>query len=204
MTEQPVRSRREIWDERHADRDPIESHEPDPILVEVTAGLRPGRALDLATGDGRNAVWLARQGWSVTAVDFSQVALDRARRSGVAAGLDPDWVLADLLDWRPPRRTYDLVAVVFLHLPAAERRSVYAGAAEAVAPGGHLVIIGHDRSNLTEGSGGPQDPAVLFTADEIAAEIDGLRIERAERVAHEPAGGSRTLDAVVVAVRPGD
>lgn len=201
MTEESTRSRREMWDERHAARDPIESHEPDATLVDAVARLAPGRALDLATGDGRNALWLAARGWRVTAVDFSQVALDRAHRSADAAGVDVDWVLADLLEWRPPVRAFDLVAVVFLHLPLDDRRRAYAAAAEAVAPGGRLLVIGHDRSNLTAGVGGPQDPAVLFTADEIAEDLPGLRVERAERVVRL-SGGSGAIDAVLVAVRP--
>ncbi len=166
--------------------------------------LEPGRALDFATGDGRNALWLARNGWRVTAIDFSQVALDRAHRSADAAGVNVDGVLADLLEWRPPVRAFDLVAIVFLHLPADERRRAYAAACGAVAPGGRLMVIGHDRSNLAEGSGGPQDPAVLFTADEIAHDLPGLTVERAERVVHEPPDEARTIDAVLVAIRPPD
>jgi SAM-dependent methyltransferase len=195
-------SRRELWDERHAARDPIESHAPDPTLVEVIARLAPGRALDLATGDGRNAIRLAQDGWSVTAVDFSTVALERAGRSAAAAGVEVTWVPADLLAWRPPRRSFDLVAIVYLHLPVHERRGIYAAAADAVAPGGRLLVIGHDRSNLLEGSGGPQDPDVLFTADEVAADLAGFEVERAERVIHDAADGRRTIDCVVVARRP--
>ena len=198
------RSRRELWDERHAARDPIESHAPDPTLVEAIASLVPGRALDLATGDGRNAIRLARDGWDVTAVDFSAVALERARRSATAAGVAVDWVCVDLLGWQPAGHAFELVTLVYLHLPADERRGIYAAAANAVAPGGRLLVVGHDRANLAEGSGGPQDPSVLFTADEIAADLAGFEIERAERVAHEEADGRRTIDAVLVARRPAD
>lgn len=201
MSEAP-RSRRELWDERHATSDPIESHEPDATLVEVARELVPGRALDLATGDGRNAIWLARQGWTVTAVDFSQVGLERARAAAERAGVTVAWVRADLIEWLPPRRAFDLVDVVYLHLPPAERATAYAGAAEAVAPGGTLLVVGHDTANLTEGSGGPQDPAVLFTADELAATLTDLRIERADRVVRPLPDGRRAVDAVVRAVRP--
>jgi SAM-dependent methyltransferase len=198
------RTRRELWDERHAARDPIESHEPDPTLVATIAGLVPGRALDLAAGDGRNAIRLARDGWSVTAVDFSSVAIERARRSATTAGVDVDWVQADLLEWRPPRRAFELVALVYLHLPEPERGAVYSAAADAVAPGGRFLVIGHDRANLLEGSGGPQDPAVLFTADEVATDLAGFEIERAERVVSEDPGGRRAIDAVVLARRPAE
>jgi SAM-dependent methyltransferase len=203
VSETPA-SRRERWDERHATHDPIESHEPDATLVEVARELAPGRALDLATGDGRNAIWLARQGWTVTAVDFSRVGLERARAAAERAGVTVTWVLADLLEWQPPRRAFDLVDLVYLHLPPAERAAAYARAAEAVAPGGTLLVVGHDLTNLTEGSGGPQDPAVLFTAAEIADTLTGLRIERSDRVVRPASDGRQAIDAVVRAVRAAD
>ena len=115
-------SRREHWDERHAAEAPIESREPDPTLIEEIEGLRPGRALDLGSGDGRNAVWLASHGWRVTAVDFSPVALERGRTLATARGVDVDWELADLLDWVPPTGAFDLVALFFIHLPPDERQ----------------------------------------------------------------------------------
>ena len=202
MSDDLVKSRRRMWDERHTAHDAIESHEPDPTLADVAGGLNPGRALDLASGDGRNAIWLAAHGWDVTAVDFSAVALERAGAAAAAAGVTIRWVNADLLEWRPGSRSFDLVAVMFLHLPANERTGIYAGAAEAVAPGGRLLVVGHDRSNLTHGVGGPQDPAVLFTAAEIAHDLADLDIERAETVARDLGDGRRALDAVVVGRRP--
>jgi len=201
VSDETEMTRREMWDERHAAHDPIESHEPDPSLAAIAGGLRPGRALDLAAGDGRNAIWLAAHGWDVTAVDFSAVALERARGAAEAAGVEVQWVNADLLEWRPEPRSFDLVAIMFLHLPAHERRAVYADAADAVAPGGRLLVVGHDLSNLTEGAGGPQDPAVLFTPDGIAGDVGDLAIERTEVVRRDVGEGRVALDAVVVAVR---
>ena len=201
MTEQP-RTRREHWDERHAARDPIESPEADPTLVAEVVDLVPGRALDLGSGDGRNAIWLAANGWRTTAVDFSSVAIERARARAEAAGVAADWLRADLLDWTPPPDAFDLVALMFMHLPPDERRRVYARAAAAVAPGGTLLVVGHDRSNLTSGAGGPQDPDVLFTPQDVAADLPpDFRIVRAE-VVRRPGGGERgPIDAVVRAER---
>ena len=189
------------WDERHAAHDPIESHEPDPTLVREVAGLAPGRALDLATGDGRNAIWLAARGWRVTAVDFSGVALDRARTSAQSLGVEVDWIRADLLDWTPPADTFDLVCLFFLHLPQDERRDVYARAADAVRPGGTLLVVGHDVTNLVDGVGGPQDPAVLFTPAQIVAELSGSSIVRSDVIRRPTTDGHGPLDAVVRAVR---
>lgn len=202
MTPEEPRTRRERWDERHATHDPIESAEPDPTLVETCAALPAGRALDLGTGDGRNAIWLARQGWQVTAVDFSRVGLERARTRAIAAGADVDWQLHDLLEWRPAPGAFDLVVLVFIHLPVDERRPVYEHAAAAVAPGGTLLVIGHDRTNITDGVGGPQDPAVLFTPGEVAADLPaGFRVDRAEVVRRGTGAYTVPIDAVVVARR---
>lgn len=190
-----------FWDERHASHDPIESSEPDPTLVAEVTGSSPGRALDIATGDGRNAIWLASRGWRVTAVDFSGVALDRARRSARLAGVDVDWHQADLLEWSPPARAFDLVCVLFLHLPSTARGKVYARAAEAVRPGGTLLVVGHDLSNLSEGAGGPRDPDVLLTPASVVADLRGFSIVRAEVVRRPGAPERGPLDAVVCAVR---
>jgi len=194
--------RRARWDERHAARDPIESHEPDPTLVEACAQLAPGRALDLGSGDGRNAIWLAGRGWRVTAVDFSSVALERARARAEAAGVAVDWRQEDLLAWQPEAEAFDLVTLVFIHLPGDERRAVYAGAAAAVAPGGTLLVVAHDRSNIEHGVGGPQDPDVLVTPAEIVADLPaGYEVERAETVRRGSDPGPVPIDAVVRARR---
>jgi len=193
--------RRAHWDERHAAREPIESFEPDPTLVNEIGSLRPGRALDLGAGDGRNAIWLASRGWHVTAVDFSQVALDRGRALATARGVRVEWQLADLLEWSPDAGLFDLATLFFIHLPPDERRGVYARAAAAVAPGGTLLIVGHDRTNLADGVGGPQDPDLLFTPGEVAADLAGFRVDRAD-VARRPAPDGRgPIDAIVRAVR---
>ena len=195
-------SRRQRWDERHSAHDPIEAVEADPTLVAACTGLKPGRALDLGAGDGRNAIWLAKQGWQVTAVDFSAVAIDRAGRQAAREGVSVDWQLHDLLEWSPKAGAFDLVVLAFIHLPPDERRTVYANAAAAVAPGGTLLAIAHDRSNLDEGVGGPQDPDVLFTAPEIAAELPAsFEIRQAARVRRGASGERAPIDAVLVAVR---
>jgi 2-polyprenyl-3-methyl-5-hydroxy-6-metoxy-1,4-benzoquinol methylase len=197
----PGPSRRERWDERHAGQEPIESSEPDPTLLAEVGALAPGHAIDLGAGDGRNAVWLARRGWAVTAVDFSQVALGRGRALAAAAGVLVEWELADLLEWSPGARQFDLVTLFFIHLPPDERREVYARAAAAVAPGGTLLIVGHDRTNIADGVGGPQDPDLLITPSEVAADLTGFRIDRAETVQRGDSAGRRPIDAIVRAVR---
>lgn len=183
--------------------DPIESADADPTLVEEVGAMTPGVALDVGAGDGRNAIWLAEHGWRVTAVDFSSVALDRGRSVAEAAGVGVEWRLADLLEWVPPADAFDLVAIFFIHLPSEERQLVYAKAAAAVARGGTLLVVAHDRANLTDGVGGPRDPDVLFTPDEIIRDLpSGFVVERAETVRRVTSTGPAPLDAVIRAVRP--
>ena len=196
--------RRLDWDERHKGGD-FEGDGPNPTLVAGTAGLEPGTALELASGSGTNAVWLAQQGWRTTAVDWSPVGLDNGRAKADEAGVHVDWQERDLFEWLPPARAFDLVVLVYLHLPVDERMPVYARAAAAVAPGGRLLIVGHDRLHGAEGHGGP-DPDRLFTADEIAAALGAsdptLIVERAEVVRRVPAPGQGPIDALLVLHRP--
>lgn len=170
------------WDARYAVSDLVWGGEPNRFVVEAFTGLQTGRVLDVATGEGRNAIWLAGLGWRVTAVDFSPVAIGRGRELAAARGVGVDWVVADVCDYQPEVGGFDAVLVAYLHLVAAERAAVLASAVRALAPGGRVVVVGHDLSNLREGVGGPQDPEVLYTPQAIVAELSGLSVVRAERV----------------------
>ncbi|WP_223256776.1 class I SAM-dependent methyltransferase [Micromonospora endophytica] len=173
--------------------------------MKETGGLTPGRALDLGAGEGRNAVWLAEQGWRVTAVDFSAVAVERGRKLARERGVEVDWQVADVTSYQPEVGGFDLVLLAYLHLPAPQRSTVLHRAGAAVCPGGSLVLVGHDLANLTNGIGGPQDPTVLQTPDMVVAELSGLHVSRAEtapRPVHTPTGTVNALDTVIVATRP--
>jgi SAM-dependent methyltransferase len=194
---------RERWNERYADPELLWGSTPNRFLVSETEGLPPARALDLACGEGRNAVWLAERGWRVTGVDFAEAALAKAAGLAAARNVELELIHADLLDWVPPAGAYDLVVVLYLQLPAAERRLVLGRAAGAVAPGGTFLLVAHDLRNLTEGHGGPSDPTVLTTADEVAAELPGLAVEQAGCVERPVEGAGRpALDTLVRARRP--
>ncbi|MEV6106618.1 class I SAM-dependent methyltransferase [Streptomyces sp. NPDC051940] len=200
------------WDERYATADLVWGGAPNRWVAQETGELPIGRALDLATGEGRNAIWLAGRGWRVTAVDFSAVALDRGSR--LAAGHSPeaagriDWVCSDVVSYEPEPAAYDLVVVCFLQLPAEQRARVLGGAAGALAPGGSLLVVGHDSTNLTEGTGGPQDPRVLFSPSDVlgdvaAAGLETVRADRMRRPVEQPDGGTRyAIDALVLLRRP--
>jgi len=195
---------RQRWDERYGGADFVVPTEPNQFVVAELAGLAPGRALDLAAGGGRNSVWLAGQGWSVTAVDFSRAGLDHARKLSAArgiAGAQVDWVLADLSDYQPAPGAFDLVLIAYLQVVGPLRVQVLAGAAAALAPGGTLLVVGHDLANLTEGTGGPQSPDVLYTPEAITAGLAGLSIVLATRVRRTVQRDGETATAVDTLVR---
>lgn len=195
----------EEWDRRYDTPTLIWSGGPNRTLEAEVAGLPPGRALDLACGEGRNALWLASRGWDVTAVDFSGRALAKARDRAAELALAVRLVEADLTEYVPEPGSSDLVIVLFLHLPAAERAVVLGRAAAAVAPGGTLLLVAHDLLNLTEGHGGPREPSILTTPEGVVAELPGLVVECAERVRRSvttDAGVATAIDTLVRARRP--
>ena len=192
--------KREAWDTKYAGSEFLWKEEPNRFLVAELEGLAPGRALDLACGEGRNAVWLAQQGWAVTGVDFSEVGLAKAAQLAESRGVEVEWVAADLLEYRPPAGL-DLAIAFYFQVPDDERRLVLGRAAEALAPGGTMLVVAHDLLNLAEGIGGPQEPEVLYTPEDVVGDLSGLEIERAERV-RRPVGEGDAIDALVRATKP--
>jgi SAM-dependent methyltransferase len=195
----------DAWDARYAGSDLVWSADANQFVVEVVEGWPPGRAVDLACGEGRNAIWLAQQGWDVTAIDFSSVAIERARRLADDAGVEVEWVCADATTYRYDPATVDLALVCYLQLPADQLGAALANAREAIAPGGAVVVIAHALENLEHGVGGPQDPSVLPTVEQVVGELDDLTLERAGNVTRSITTADGELDAidlVVVARRP--
>ena len=190
----------EAWNRKHAAGDHHFGGEPDRFLVAEVAELPAGRALDLACGSGRNAVWLAERGWQVTGVDFSETAIANARQLASERGAEVELVVADVLEWEPPAASFDLVTLVYPHLPSAQRARVLARAASVLAPGGRIVVVGHHTDNIEDGVGGPQDPDVLFSAEDVVAELPRLEVEKEERVLRETDEGT-AIDALVHVMR---
>ncbi|MBF6329001.1 class I SAM-dependent methyltransferase [Nocardia transvalensis] len=213
------------WDARYAQSELVWGAPPNATVVEHVYGLErrvplqpdaPGeeppalpRALDLACGEGRNALWLATHGWQVRAVDFSQVGIDKGRT--VASRLSRSvrariaWQCADVTDLDAAEITgpFELILMAYLHLPADQRRAVLSKAAHMLSPGGTLLVLGHDTTNITDGYGGPQDPSILFTPDDIVRDLapaDHIRVHLADRVLRTTEGRD-AIDALVIAHR---
>lgn len=178
------------WDERYREHELVWGIRPNRWVEQELGTEQPGTALDLACGEGRNALWLAGLGWDVTAVDFSPVAIEKARTLARSGRRPVVWVVADALTYAAPEPV-DLALLCYLQLPAAQRRTAVRTAASSLAPGGTLLVVAHDSANVTEGTGGPQDPAVLYTAEDVRADLAGtdLVVTRAEAV-HRPVEGA--------------
>ena len=192
------------WDARYRNSDLVWGAKPNRWVEQEVAALPPGRALDLACGEGRNSLWLAQRGWQVTGVDFSAEAIGKARalEQALPEHTTPiDWQCADATTIDLPAG-FDLALLVYLQVSADERRAALATAWHCLAPGGTLVVIAHDSDNLAHGVGGPQDPTVLYTAADITADLAVIdpraEVEIAERVERPVEGAERpALDALV-------
>ncbi|WP_017975166.1 class I SAM-dependent methyltransferase [Actinopolyspora halophila] len=170
---------RAYWEEQHSGHTAARTDDPNPHLVGELDRLAPGTALDAGCGHGAEARWLAARGWRVTAVDIATAALRRARDRAEPLGAEITdritWLQADLTDWIPTERGYDLVISHYVH-PAGSREVLFRRLAAAVAPGGTLLVVGHHPSD-SHSAARASGPQVHFTAEEIAADLDPQRWE---------------------------
>jgi SAM-dependent methyltransferase len=203
--DQPAPHGEQAWDERYRTKPEIWSGNPNAVLVAEVADLEPGTALDAGAGEGGDAVWLAARGWQVTAADISSVAIERAAKRASEQGLDITWLHADLSK-TPAPQTYELVAAHFLHVPKSDQQPLFRHLAAAVAPGGTLLVVGHDLSDMAK----LPRPDLLeygWTAQEVAAALDdGWTVEAAEsrpRQATGPDGTEVTINDAVLRARRG-
>lgn len=197
----------ESWNTRYEGHEFVWTAAPNQFLVAEVTSLAPGRALDLGCGEGRNAVWLAEQGWQVTAVDFSGVGIAKGREMASKRGVEVNWVVEDLNRYEPPAHAFDLVIDFYIHIPQDQQRALLARAVAAVAPGGTMLVVGHDLTNLEGGYGGPQDPTLLLTPDDVAkalAELKVVQAARVPRVVENADGQFEAIDTLVRAERPID
>jgi tRNA1(Val) A37 N6-methylase TrmN6 len=202
------------WDERYAQTQMVWSVEPNIFVVEEVTRLlqdvadpsHPGHALDLAGGEGRNALWLAETGFDTELVEFSPVALDKAASAATKRGVTLTLSLHDITT-SPTLKPADLVLLCYLQLPVEQLIDVYAYATTLLKPGGTLLVIAHEKDNLAHGYGGPQDenllPRVTDVVEAIKEQLMVTRAEQVTRIVHTDTGDKRAIDLVVTATRQG-
>ena len=145
------------------------------LLLKVLGELLPGRALDMGCGTGRNAVLMAQRGWRVTAVDFSQMALESGRRKATEANAAVEFVLSDAAGY-VPEGAFDLITSFYIQLPPEVRAALLATLCDALAPGGKLLFVSHDRSTPPPGWS-KTDKLTLTTVETVVSELHGVEIE---------------------------
>ncbi|MGF1595703.1 MAG: class I SAM-dependent methyltransferase [Acidimicrobiales bacterium] len=196
--------KRQAWNERYAERAYVWTEEANQFVAAHLGDLTPGRAIDLAAGEGRNAVWLTARGWKVTAVDFSSAGLAKAARLAEDHGVTIELIEADATTWQPSEPV-DLVLISYLQLPPEGRAAVLDHARTWLRPGGTLFLVGHDKTNVEGGHGGPSSPDVCYGLDETVSALEGLEIttaEVAERHVDTDDGDRVALDTLIIARRP--
>lgn len=209
---------RQAWDARYSEHAGGHHHggmwsgDANAVLVAETEDLDSGPASDPATafdagaGEGADALWLAGRGWKVTAADLSPVALERGRSAAQDKELDVEWRQTDLTR-DPAPGTYDLVTAMYLHIPSARRARLFAHLADAVTPGGTLLIVGHDPSDADSGVHRPDLADIGWTAEQAAASVpDGWTVETCEarpRAETAPDGTEATVYDAVMRARRG-
>lgn len=189
------------WNDRYASSVRLFNTEPDESLVELVRDLPSGRAVDLGAGEGRNSLWLAREKWQVTAVDLSEVALGRLAAAAAEENLAVNTVVGDIVEYLASGVYFDLVLLAYIQWTPEERTRLLTAATAAVAPGGHLLLVGHHLASL--GKGGPPQPERLYTEESLADAFPGLellKLDRIDRVAGDI--GVPLVDVVVWARRP--
>jgi len=211
-----VSETQDYWNQRYAEKDRIWSGRPNTALIDSVQELPPGSALDLGCGEGADSIWLAEQGWTVTGVDVSTTAIERAQAAAAGRSLHITWVTADLGSWEPDG-AFDLVSACFLHsrVPFA-RTEVLRRTAAHVAPGGHLLVVGHlepppwsrhAHDQEPDAEHGPEAPGFLTPEQQLAALTLGaawepLTVEVRERRATGPDGEEAVLrDSVLLVAR---
>ncbi len=190
------------WDERYSASELVWSADPNTFVRETFADTKPGRALDLGCGEGRNTLWFAKLGWKAEGVDFSAVAIEKARSLANQQGLDARFTVADITSYEPEKEAYESVVVCYIHLECTLMESIWQMAFRALAPNGKLLILGHDLDNLIHGTGGPQDSSVLFEPNDVLEAIPDAVVIRSEKVTRKVTdsfGQPKTaIDALVI------
>lgn len=179
----------EFWNERYREAEPVYGREPNEFLKTQIGRFVPGGVvLCLGEGEGRNAVWLASQGMRVSALDYAEVGLDRTRELAGKRGVEVSLIHADLATYEFEPSAYDGIISVFVHLPAASRRSVHRAALASLKPGGVFVAEYFSKDQLAFGTGGPRDAAVLYDPEDLREDFASSRIlllEKMEVELHE-------------------
>lgn len=171
-----------MWNQRYATEEYAYGKEPNDFLRRTADDIQPGRILCLAEGEGRNAVYLAQQGWKVTAVDISEVGLAKAQRLAAERGVHIETVQADLADFTIEPNSWEAVVSIFCHLPSNIRAPLHERVVSGLKPGGTLVLEAYHPRQLELGTGGPSTPELLADLNTLRAELRGMNLQLMQEI----------------------
>ena len=192
---------KQMWESRYSDKAYVYGTSPNDFLVTAPEGLAIGRALCLADGEGRNGVYLATLGFDVTSVDLSQAGMDKADQLAAAHDVSIKTVVADLADFNLGESHWDLIVSIFAHMPVSIRQPLHRRITAALKPTGKFVLEAYTPDQVGRGTGGPPNPELTMTLDDLTAELTGLNIiEGREIVRPVIEGPGHTGDGAVVQV----
>jgi len=195
----------QFWDDMYRSAEQVMSGNPNGVLVTEVTELAPGRALDVGCGEGADAVWLARRGWQVTAIDISRTALERGAAAAEDLSGQMTWTRTDLAVTSPPGAAFDLVSAQYFPLLRQPEHAALRGLLDAVAPGGTLLYVGHDLADVPARLENGIVPGDFYQPAEIAGLLGHdwtvLVDETRPRTAPAPPGTHHTRDTVLRARR---
>ncbi|MEI6291488.1 MAG: class I SAM-dependent methyltransferase [Chloroflexota bacterium] len=169
-----------MWNQRYSQSEYVYGVEPNEYLVKASGNIRPGgKVLSLGEGEGRNAVYLASQGFNVTAVDSSSVGLEKAQKLADSKRVKIDTITADLADFEIKPGSWDAIISIYCHLPSAQRVKLHQQVCAGLKPGGVFILEAFTPRQLLFGTGGPSSPDMLMTLEGLRIELDGLKLEHA-------------------------
>ena len=165
-----------MWDERFSVEHYVYGKEPNQFFREQIENLTPGTALFVGEGEGRNAVFAASKGWLVDAIDISDGAKTKAERLAAEAGVNINFTVFDISEFRPQENHYDLIVLIFFHVMPDLREESHSKLVKALKPGGRMVLESYEKDQLKYSSGGPKNEELLYSLEDVYTDFNELDI----------------------------
>jgi len=172
---------KEFWNSRYQETDYAYGTEPNEFFKERIKGIVPGKALFPAEGEGRNAVYAAQLGWEVTAFDFSEAAKEKALKLAFEKEVELNYQVATFEEFKAGENSFDLLVLIFAHFPPVKRKDYHQKLIRFLKPGGYLILEAFSKAHIqfnsvNEKAGGPKDPDLLFSEEELLEDFSELEI----------------------------
>ncbi len=183
-------STRDFWNEKFANTDYAYGTEPNDFLASAVTNLKRGATLSLAEGEGRNAVWLAQQGFTVSSIEQSEKGVGKTLRLALQRGVIVMAERGELETFHIQPNSWDLVVSIYAHTPQELRRKLHRQVVAGLKPGGVFVLEAYTPAQIPNNTGGPKDASLMPTAELLRSELAGLVFDHIEEVERDVVEGS--------------